>query len=102
MHHYYFIIRFDAGFTVEPRKGRAVLWPATLDADPFKTDERTHHEARPLPPAAVFIHTISYPALRDTVGPTQALPVTKGTKYAANFWLHQFDYVTAHLNGCTA
>ena len=55
MHHYYFIIRFDAGFTVEPRKGRAVLWPATLDADPFKKDERTHHEARPLPTAAVYI-----------------------------------------------
>ena len=63
------------------------------------------------------------------MGPTQALPVTKGTKYAANFWsalpaadppppprapvplptcalptraVHQFDYVTAHLNGCTA
>ena len=46
MYHHYLMVRFDAGFTVEPRKGRAVLWPATLDADPFKKDERTHHEAR--------------------------------------------------------
>ena len=46
MYHHFLMVRFDAGFTVEPRKGRAVLWPATLDADPFKKDERTHHEAR--------------------------------------------------------
>ena len=55
--------------------GRAVLWPATLEDDPFKSDSRTHHEA---------------------------LPVLKGVKYAANFWLHQFDYITPHRNGCTA
>ena len=66
--------RFDGGFTVQPRKGKALLWPATRSDDPFVSDDRTHHEA---------------------------LPVTKGTKYAANFWLHQYDYVSAHKSGCT-
>ena len=54
--------RFDLGFTVQPKKGKAVIWPATHNDRPFEQDERTHHEA---------------------------LPVTKGIKYAANFWIHQ-------------
>ena len=66
--------KFDGGFTVHPKAGRAVWWPATLEAQPFVSDDRTHHEA---------------------------LPVTKGVKYAANFWLHQYDYVTPHKTGCT-
>ena len=66
--------KFDGGFTVQPRKGKALFWPATKEEEPFVSDDRTHHEA---------------------------LPVTKGTKYAANFWLHQYDYVTPHKNGCT-
>ena len=67
--------KFDLGFTITPKKGRAVLWPATKNDEPFVSDDRTYHEA---------------------------LPVTKGTKYAANFWLHQYDYVTPHHSGCTA
>eukprot|EP00967_Tisochrysis_lutea_P088207 scaffold125017_cov33-Tisochrysis_lutea.AAC.5 len=66
--------KFDGGFTVQPKKGRAVLWPATFNDRPFTKDDRTHHEA---------------------------LPVLKGTKYAANFWIHQYDYVSAHHKGCT-
>ena len=31
----------------------------------------------------------------------EALPVTKGIKYAANYWLHQFDYLTPHYAACT-
>ena len=67
--------KFDGGFTVMPKAGKAVFWPATLDAEPFTSDDRTHHEA---------------------------LPVEKGVKYAANFWIHQYDYVAAHHMGCTA
>ena len=58
-----------------PKAGKAVFWPATLDAEPFTSDDRTHHEA---------------------------LPVTKGVKYAANFWIHQYDYISAHKSGCTS
>ena len=67
--------RFDGGFTVQPRAGRALWWPATLPDEPFVSDDRTHHEA---------------------------LPVLKGIKYSANFWLHQYDYVSAHNSGCTS
>jgi len=67
--------KFDGGFTVEPKAGKAVLWPAVFEDRPFVSDSRTHHEA---------------------------LPVLKGTKYAANFWLHQYDYVGPHHAGCTA
>lgn len=67
--------KFDGGFTVQPKAGAAVLWPSVFDDRPFEQDERTHHEA---------------------------LPVLKGVKYAANFWLHQYDYITPHHTGCTA
>jgi prolyl 4-hydroxylase len=45
-----------------------------LDSDPTRQDPRTHH---------------------------QALPVTKGTKFAANAWIHLFDYKMPNLWGCT-
>lgn len=61
-------------FTVAPRKGRAILWPSTLEEHPFEQDERTYHEA---------------------------LPVTRGVKFAANFWIHQHDYRGPHERGCT-
>lgn len=60
---------------VKPKKGRALLWPSTLSADPEEQDVRTMHEARP-------------------VGPN-------GLKYAANAWLHLYDYMTPNLWGCT-
>jgi hypothetical protein len=31
----------------------------------------------------------------------EAVPVLRGTEFAANFWIHQYDYVTAHHRGCT-
>jgi len=63
-----------SGLTVQPKRGRAVLWPSVLDSDPTRQDPRTHH---------------------------QALPVTKGTKFAANAWIHLFDYKMPNLWGCT-
>ena len=53
------------GLTVQPKRGRALLWPSVLDEDPHVKDKRTMH---------------------------QALPVTKGSgavKYGANAWIHQ-------------
>jgi prolyl 4-hydroxylase len=63
----------DLGITVMPKKGRALLWPSVYNADPFKSDGRMRH---------------------------QALPVEAGTKFAANGWIHQFDYQTPQENGC--
>lgn len=51
--------------TFAPRKGRALIWPNVLDGDPTEMDERTEHVA---------------------------LPVVKGTKYAANAWIHLHDW----------
>jgi len=34
--------------TVTPKKGKALLWPSTLNADPEEIEARTMHEARPV------------------------------------------------------
>jgi prolyl 4-hydroxylase len=49
----------DLGITVMPKKGRALLWPSIYDSAPMSDDNRMRH---------------------------QALPVEKGTKFAANGW----------------
>ena len=53
--------------SVTPRKvgGRVAVG---LSDDPFKTDERTYHEA---------------------------VTVRKGTKYSANFWIHMYEFQQA-------
>lgn len=64
----------DLGITVKPKRGRAVLWPSVLDKYPEKQDVLTMHAA---------------------------LPVEKGTKYAANHWIHSHDFKLANHWGCT-
>lgn len=53
------------GYTVKPKKGKALLWPSTHSHDPSSIDHRTMHEAR---------------------------PVIRGKKYAANAWIHLYDF----------
>jgi prolyl 4-hydroxylase len=62
------------GITVQPKRGRAVVWPSVLDQEPNKWDPRTHHEA---------------------------LPVKIGVKYGANAWIHQRDFKTVYEAGCS-
>jgi prolyl 4-hydroxylase len=59
--------------TIMPKKGRALLWPSVYDHDPMKDDQRMMH---------------------------QALPVEAGTKFAANGWIHMFDYLAPQERGC--
>jgi prolyl 4-hydroxylase len=59
--------------TVQPKRGRAVLWPSVNDADPNTKDARSDH---------------------------QALPVIKGVKYGANAWIHMRDFKTPNSKGC--
>jgi len=61
-------------FTFQPQKGKAILWPSVHADKPHDKDDRTHHEA---------------------------LPVTRGEKYGANFWIHQYDFKGPHAKGCT-
>jgi prolyl 4-hydroxylase len=61
--------------TVKPKMGRVLLWPSVYNDRPFEKDRLTNHEA---------------------------LTVTKGIKYAANAWFHQYDYQDATERGCDA
>lgn len=61
--------------TVMPKKGQAVLWSSVKSNEPHTMDSRTHHEA---------------------------LPVTKGEKFGAVFWIHQHDFKGPYAKSCTA
>jgi prolyl 4-hydroxylase len=60
--------------TVMPKRGRALLWPSVFNSSPLKKDGR-------------FMH--------------QALDVEEGVKYAANGWIHMYDYIAPQKTGCT-
>jgi len=60
--------------TVMPKQGRALLWPSVLNSNPKFEDKRMRH---------------------------QALPVEAGTKFAANGWIHLYDYQGPQKRGCT-
>jgi prolyl 4-hydroxylase len=62
------------GITVMPKQGQALLWPSVLNSDPMAKDSRTYH---------------------------QAMDVEEGLKFAANGWIHMYDYQTAQKKGCT-
>ena len=55
-------------------KGNAVMWPSVTDADPTRDEPHTFHEALPV-------------------------TVDGGQKFAANAWLHNFDYKTPAKQG---
>jgi len=59
---------------ITPKRGTALLWPSVQNDDPTRQDSRTRHAA---------------------------LPVRKGVKYAANAWIHTYDYSEPNLWGCT-
>lgn len=59
--------------TIEPKRGKALLWPSVLSSNPEIKDERTYHEA---------------------------LPVLKGEKYGANVWIHQYDFKMPYKKNC--
>ena len=52
----------------------ALLWPSVLDSDLNQQDTLTTHEAK---------------------------PVIRGRKYAANSWIHLYNFEKANLWGCT-
>lgn len=62
------------GLSIKPKKGQALVWPSVLDEDPKYWDKRMYHEAK---------------------------DVIKGTKMAANHWIHLNDYHTPNQWGCT-
>jgi len=63
------------GLNVPAIKGSALLWPSVMDTNPDVDEPNTWHEG--LPPEAGSV-----------------------TKYAANVWIHNFDYRTPYRRGC--
>jgi len=61
------------GVTVQPKRGKVLIWPSVKNDNPNAKDPRTEH---------------------------QALPVTKGIKFGANAWLHQRDFKEAYKRSC--
>ena len=53
------------GLSVQPKQGRALVWPSVYDENPHAKDPRTEHRAN---------------------------AVVAGIKYGANAWLHQRQY----------
>ena len=41
--------KFDLGFTVQPKKGKAVIWPATHNERPFVQDPKPNPDPTPSP-----------------------------------------------------
>jgi prolyl 4-hydroxylase len=62
------------GLSVQPKRGRALLWPSVLNEDVLKNDGRTLHEAK---------------------------PVIRGRKFAANTWIHAYDFTLASQWMCS-
>eukprot|EP01084_Bolivina_argentea_P271973 462933_1 len=65
--------RFDQlNITIPAKIGNVAIWHSVLNDDPMLIDDRTTHES---------------------------LPVEEGIKFAANWWIHLYDYHhTHHLN----
>ena len=63
----------DLGIVVQPKKGRALLWPNVMAENVTLPELRAHHES---------------------------LPVEGGIKVAANLWLHAFEYRTLRDRAC--
>ena len=63
----------DLKETVPAVKGSVVLWPSVMDSDPDVDEPMTHHEG---------------------------LPPERGIKYAANVWVHVYDYKSPASQGC--
>ena len=61
--------------SVQPKKGRAVVWPSVLNDNPLLKDERTAHEAKAV--------------------------LSNDVKYAANSWIHLNHFRQPNHWGCT-
>ena len=62
-----------APIVVQPKRGSAVFWPHGMEHNLWQKDDRTHHEA---------------------------MPVSKGLKKAANYWIHGSDFKSTMGQGC--
>jgi len=64
----------NLNITVQPKRGRALLWPSVKDDNLNVWEDKTHHEA---------------------------LPVISGEKFAANSWIHLREFKSVNEVGCS-
>lgn len=92
------------GLTVEPKEGRVLIWPSSMDDDLMKDDRRTDHEAMAVTKVSVgqqFFLFIPVTILLTTQHSHYHFwSPTKGEKYAANAWIHTRDFQTGFAAGC--
>ena len=97
----------DLGITVSPKKGRALLWPSVMNYDPSVKDGRTRHEVcntinllsdRSFTKASFYNISCLYISNHNII--SQALKVEKGRKFAANAWIHLYNYKKPQILGC--
>lgn len=62
------------GVKVTPKRGSAILWANALDRNLTERDVGAHHES---------------------------LAVKRGQKFAANTWIHLYDFDTPFRHGCS-
>lgn len=101
----------NLGVRVAPKAGSAILWPSMKNDNPHESDPQTvmlsirTTSPHPLPKAHTHTHTPKHNRLRENTTPNkqehQAMPVKKGLKYAANAWIHLYNYKVPNLWGCT-
>lgn len=106
----------NLGVRVAPKAGSAILWPSMKNDNPHESDPQTvmlsirttSPHPLPAPPfqsTHTHTHTPKHNRLRENTTPNkqehQAMPVKKGLKYAANAWIHLYNYKVPNLWGCT-
>ena len=81
--------RLDTGVVEDMTQGGEAHMERHIDTHTHSTRRSdTHLECTSLRAAPVAL-------------PPQALPVWSGEKFGANFWIHQYDFRSAHASGCT-
>eukprot|EP01083_Nonionella_stella_P101567 288062_1 len=65
----------ENGVAVKPKRGNVVLWNNVKNENPFRIENRAHHEALP--------------------------PLDGNVKYGANMWLHMYNFHQPYKISCT-
>lgn len=89
------------GLTVTPKRGRVALWPSVLDEDPNQIDYRTEHQAMPVVKGIKYgklfeLYVQFFNTLRAFF-----LLLLRVRRSGANAWIHQRDFKTPSVNGCS-
>jgi len=91
--------------TVTPKRGRALIWPSTLDENPDHKDPRTNHQALPVAKGIKYgTHACILTAFLllqcALCRFISRCAISLSSLAGANAWVHQRDYKTPHEQNC--